>query len=228
MRPSDYELLKKTPLYAAVGDEIAQRLVRGAFVQGLPKGAVLFNQGDEPEFVHVVLSGRVALVAEAPESHPTVVEFFPPGEIFVAPAALLNLPYLISARVISDSRILMIPAETFRRAMASEHALAYAVAEQLARHWRVLVRQIKDLKLRSASERLGAYLVAQAPQRNGSATIKLSEERQLLAARLGMTPESLSRAFVQLKPFGVSARGRQIQIANLDQLRVHCKFEDAR
>jgi CRP/FNR family transcriptional regulator, transcriptional activator FtrB len=228
MRPSDYDLLKKTALYASIGEDGAQRLVRGAFVQGLPKGAVLFNQGDEAEFVHIVLSGRVALVADAPDAHPTVIEFLPPGEIFVAPAAMLKLPYLMSARVIADSRILMIPAETFRRAVASELALACAVAEALAKHWRVLIRQIKDLKLRSASERLAAYLLTQAPQRNGSVMVKLSEERQLLAARLGMTPESLSRAFVQLKPLGVSAIGRQIHIANLDQLRVHCRFEDVR
>lgn len=228
MRQSDFELLKKTPFYAAAGEEGTQQLLGGAFVQGVAKGTMLFNQGDEPEFVHVILSGRVALVAEAPSAPPTVIEFLPPGEIFVAPAVMLNLPYLMSARVIADARILMIPAETFRRALATEHALARAVAEALAKHWRVLIRQIKDLKLRSAAERLGAYLLALAPQRNGSTTVKLSVERQLLAARLGMTPESLSRAFVQLKPFGVSANGRQIYITNLDQLRTFCKYDDLR
>lgn len=226
MRQSDLELLKKTPLYAALGGERTQQLLSGAFVQGVARGSFLFNQGDEPEFVHLILSGRVALVAEAPSVPPTVIEFLPPGEIFVAPAVMLKLPYLVSARVIADSRILMVPAETFRRAVTAEHSLAGAVAEALSRHWRVLIRQIKDLKLRSASERLGAYLLALAPQRNGSATVKLSEERQLLAARLGMTPESLSRAFVQLKACSVNANGRQIHIANLDQLRTYCKYDD--
>jgi CRP/FNR family transcriptional activator FtrB len=228
MRPSDYELLKATPLYAALGDAIVAHLVRGAFVQGLPKGAVLFNQGDEAEFVHVVLAGRVALTAEDRVGEPTVVEFFPAGEIFVAPAALLDLPYLVSARVIEDSRILMIPAESFRRALAAEHALALELAKTLARHWRLLVRQIKELKLKSASQRLGSYLLTLAPQRGAAASIRLAEERQLLAARLGMTPESLSRAFVQLRPLGVTTRGRQVQIGNLAQLREHCRYDDLR
>lgn len=225
MRPSDYELLKKTPLYAEVGDAVMQRLTRAAFVQGLPKGAVLFTQADPAEFIHVVLSGRVALLADASEAHTTVIEFFSQGEVFVAAAAVLNLPYLISAKVIEDSRILMIPSETFRRALAAEHTLALAMVNTLARHWRVLVRQIKDLKLRSASQRLGAYLLALAPRDKASAAIRLPEERRLLAARLGMTPESLSRAFVQLKSVGVHSRGKSIHVGDLAALQSYCRFD---
>jgi CRP/FNR family transcriptional activator FtrB len=226
MRPADYELLKKTVLHDEIGPIVMDRLTRAAFVQGLPKGAVLFNQGDMPEFVHIVLSGRVALTSENPGLGPTVIEFFPAGEIFVAPAAMLDAPYLIGARVIEDSRILMIPAEIFRRALATEHAFALAMARALARHWRLLVRQIKELKLKSASQRLGSYLIALAPHRAGAATVRLLEERQLLAARLGMTPESLSRAFAQLAALGVQSRGKQIHIADLSRLRAHCLFED--
>ena len=47
-----------------------------------------------------------------------------------------------------------------------------------------------------------------------------------LASRLGMTPESLSRAFAQLKDAGVSGRGRHIAIADVSRLRDHCRFED--
>lgn len=187
----------------------------------------MFSQGDMPEFVHVLLSGEVALVAEDAKFGPTVVEFFPAGEIFVAPAALLDLPYLVSAKAITESRILMIPAAALRRLVTVEAALAEALARALARHWRLLVQQIKELKLKSASERLGSYLLTKALGQEGATSLRLTEERKMIAARLGMTPESLSRAFVQLKDVGITARGKNIAIADISKLRDHCRFEDS-
>ena len=226
MRPLDYELLKQTPLYAAVGKESIDRVVRDAIVQSAPKGAVLFEEGDEAQFVHIILAGQVGLVAGGSGRAAKLIEFFNAGEIFVAPAAILNLRLLVSARVTHDARIVMIPAEKFRHAVAHDHALAVAMVAVLAKHWRLLIRQIKDLKLRSTAERLAAYLLTLIPEAGGPATLKLAEERKLLAGRLGMTPETLSRAFVQLRKLGVSSRGRQVQIASVRQLRDFCGFDD--
>lgn len=226
MRPSDHQLLKNTPLYAELGPGVADRVFRKAVVQTVPKGATVFGQGDMPEFVHMLLSGAVALVAEDEKLGPTVIEFFPAGEIFVAPAGLLELPYLVSAKAIEESRVLMLPADELRHLVTTETALAVALTRALARHWRLLVRQIKELKLKSASQRLGSYLIGKAPSREGSTSFRLAEERKMIAARLGMTPESLSRAFAQLKHAGVSGRGRTIEIADVSKLRDHCRFED--
>ena len=106
------------------------------------------------------------------------------------------------------------------------HCTIVAMVAVLAKHWRLLIRQIKDLKLRSTAERLAAYLLTLIPATSGPATLKLAEERKLLAGRLGMTPETLSRAFVQLRKLGVSSRGRQVQIASVRQLRDFCGFDD--
>jgi CRP/FNR family transcriptional regulator, transcriptional activator FtrB len=226
MRPSDQQLLRNTPIYGELGPSVAERVFRHAIVQSMPKGTTVFGQGDVPEFVHMLLSGAVALVAEDEKLGPTIIEFFPAGEIFVAPAGLLELPYLVSAKAIEESRVLMLSTAELRRLVAAESALAIALTRALARHWRLLVRQIKELKLKSASQRLGSYLIAKAPAREGAASFRLSEERKMIAARLGMTPESLSRAFAQLKTAGVSGRGRTIEIADLSRLRDHCRFEE--
>jgi CRP-like cAMP-binding protein len=142
MRPSDQQLLKNTPLYRELGASVGERVFRRAVVQTVPKGAIVFCQGDMPEFVHMLLSGQVALVAEDEKLGPAVIEFFPAGEIFVAPATLLELPYLVSAKAIEESRILMLPADELRRLVATETVLAAALARALARHWRLLVKQI--------------------------------------------------------------------------------------
>ena len=52
-------------------------------------------------------------------------------------------------------------------------------------------------------QRLESTLVALAPVTRGSCTISLPYEKLLIAGRLGMKPESLSRAFQRLQSVGV-------------------------
>jgi CRP-like cAMP-binding protein len=55
-----------------------------------------------------------------------------------------------------------------------------------------------------------------------SSEVRLPSERQLVAARLGMTPESLSRAFARLRSLGVIGRGQSVVIKDPKRLRAFC------
>jgi CRP/FNR family transcriptional activator FtrB len=193
--------------------------LKPCFVQTLPRGAVLCRQGERPAFLHIVLSGAVGLFGEG-QREEMLVEFFGPGDSFILAAALLDAPYLLTARLIDESRILLWPAPAFREQVRADGALALGAAMQSANYWRTLIEQIKDLKLLSAMERLSAMLLALAPpERSGSATVTLPGGRRLIAGRLGITPQSLSRAFAALRPLGVSGDGREVVIAELERLR---------
>jgi CRP/FNR family transcriptional activator FtrB len=220
MKPTDRETLARTPIFGDVPREICERLSIGAFVQTLPKGTLLFEQGQDAEFLHVLLDGRCGLIGRRADGGECIVEIMHAGDAFILPAILLELPYLMDARVLESSRIAMIPAETLRRALDKEPALMRAAALQLARYWRVLVRQIKDLKLRSTSERVGAHLSALCADRaDGPAVLQIADEYRSIASRLGMTPETWSRSLRQLDALGVRADGRRIEISDVGRLR---------
>ncbi len=189
----------------------------------LGAGSVLFEQGDEPQYVHFILRGSVALVGRSDEQE-AVIEFFGGSEVLLTPAVILKRPYLVSARTVAESRIVQIPAERFRQIAGRDHALTTALTLELARHWRMLVVQMKDLKLRSAAQRLASYLLSRCE--NPGRPIMLNEERRILATRLGMTPESLSRAFRALAEVGVTSRGRTISIGDFERLRQFCRYDD--
>jgi CRP/FNR family transcriptional activator FtrB len=226
MRHSDLDALSKVPLFAVVPESTLRRVVSGGLVQRLAPGTVLFEEGSVPDFLHVVLEGRVALVGGRADEREAVIEIFAAGEVLIAPAVILDLPYLMSARVTETARVAMLHAGAFRRAMAEDIALSNAMAGTLARHWRILVAQLKELKLRSAAERIGSYLLGQLGDGAGPQTIRLSEDRRTMASRLGMSPESLSRALAQLRGVGVGGRGRTITIADPARLRSMCGNED--
>src|SRR4029079_8600045 len=138
-------------------------------------------------------------------------------------AVMLDAPYLLTARLLDEGRVLLWPAAAFRAHVRASSALAYGASLVLSGYWRTLVSQIKDLKLLSAIERLSAFLLALSPRQAGRVTgtlpgcsasqaclvaLTLPGGRRLIAARLAVTPQSLSRAFAALRPLGVSGGGR--------------------
>jgi len=221
LREEDRALLRQSILFRDLPADGLARVCENAFMQTLPKGALLFEQGTMPEVLHVILSGRVALMGELPEEAAAVVEFFNAGDALIVPAVVLDLEYLLSAQVVAEARILMIQVALFRHCLNTDIALAAAATRLLSVHWRRLIEQIKHLKLLSATRRLAAYLLGNAPMESGSARFRFTEERRLLATRLGMTPESLSRAFARLREQGVATEGAWIEIRDAARLRAY-------
>lgn len=218
MRPADIRLLQETEIYQRLGADTAERLTRHCLVRDYPKNAVVTQQDDAAEYVHVVLRGRVALTAECLDGSNTIVTSFGDGELFVTAAAVLQLPHLVSARATAASRILLIPASRFRAALQSEPALALFMVDRLAQHWRQLVGHLRELKLLTAIERLANYLIVQSRVSHGPASFRLSEDRRTVAAQLGMRHECLSRLLRQLRSHGVQVRGSHVEIKDVARL----------
>ncbi len=206
-RSGNMELLQRSPFFSAAGAESMAELVRLSFTQLLPRGAVVFEQGDPADFLHLLLSGSIGLQAAAETGGRTIVEILRAGEVFLAPAVLLRLPYLASAIALTEVRVLMIPAEPYRERARHDLALAGATIELLSRHWRLLVDQVVDLKLRCAEDRVARFLAHRIPEESGAGTAALPEPRTAIAARLGMTPETLSRTLATLEDKGRLRRG---------------------
>jgi CRP/FNR family transcriptional regulator, transcriptional activator FtrB len=224
--PEDRHFAASTSLLKRLNGRSSDQLLRHASVRSYSKGEFVFRTGDSPEFVHIVLKGCVALTGQTDEGRNTVIEFLEPGECFVVAAVALDRPYLLSARAATEARLLQIPADRIRALIQSNHDFSVTMVEILSHHWRMLVGQIADLKLKSSAQRLGAYLLTLA---NGSSSseVRLPSERQLVAARLGMTPESLSRAFARLRPLGVLGKGQTVTIRDARRLRSFCDGRDS-
>ena len=113
----------------------------------------------------------------------------------------------------------MIPADVFRTAMEQDAAIARATIELLARHWRLVVDQIVDLKLRSADRRIARFLARRIPEEAGAGSAELPEPRSAIAARLGMTPETLSRTLNAMEAEGiVRLSGKRIDVSDREKL----------
>ena len=140
------------------------------------------------------------------------MELIRPVGAFILAAVLSDQIYLQSARTLTRARILMIPAERVRRWMAQDAAFMRAIVAELARGYRQAIKALKSQKLRTGAERLANWLITHAAEQGTPGQVTLDIEKRVLAARLGMTPENLSRALASLSHYGVRTRGTLIEM----------------
>ena len=124
-----------------------------------------------------------------------------------------------SARSLSPSRVLLIPAAAVRQYFSIDAGFARALAQELAYAYRGIVKELKNQKLRSSLERLANWLLAQDAQTRANGRFTLPFEKRILASRLGMAPEVLSRSFASLGPYQVVVRGSTVEIHDAAALR---------
>lgn len=222
MRPRDLEIIRTLPCFEGFDEEQLSVATAGALLQRFPRETILFEQGERPDFLHVLVEGSVMLYGGTTDGRETVIEIVTPVDTFILAAALTDTPYLMSAKVLEPSNILMLPARNLREQIAKQPKLALAMMASLASQFRRMVRQIKDLKLRTSTQRLAAFLLHLAEPPVDGARVELPVNKQVLASRLGMTPENLSRAFAGLADLDIQIKGRTVVIGSIERLRNYC------
>lgn len=222
MRPEDISAVRVLDVFQRCSDETFEELVRPAFLQRFPARVELIREGDPADFLYVVIEGTVEMFAGHSGRETTLAVIRPLG-LFVLAAVVTDSPCLQSARTLERSRILMIPASAVRGATEADPAFAAAMVTELAAGYRDLVRHLKDQKLRPGVERLANWLLHANDDQGRNGRVEIAIEKRVLAARLGMTPENLSRAFRTLKPYGVCVDGAVVTIADCDDLATLAK-----
>jgi CRP/FNR family transcriptional regulator, transcriptional activator FtrB len=195
-------------------------LAAQAVLHRVPAGSLLFEQAERPTFAQFLLAGSIELLGVRDRVE-TLIELVRPIDLIIPAAVIGGQPYLMRARVYEEAHLLLVPAQTFREAVSSDHALCCAVLGCITAQFRRQVRIQKNLKLRSAEERVGCYLVSLLGSSDAEITVRLPIEKRLIASQLGMTRETLSRALSSMTRFGMNIRGDVMHVENAEIARTH-------
>jgi CRP/FNR family transcriptional activator FtrB len=222
MRPDEIQEMRRLPLFDGVDAGHTDELLRASFLQRFPSCVELAREGDPADFLHVVVDGQVE-VFSAHRDRETTVAVLGPGQSFIVAAVVLDRVYLKSARSLATARVLLIPAAAVRRVFAADAAFARALAQELAFAYRGIVKELKNQKLRTGLERLANWLLAHNDEMGSNGHFTLPFEKKVLASRIGVAPEVLSRSFASLVPYRVSVRGSRVELGDIESLRTLAK-----
>ena len=217
MRDADAEMVHALPLFRGMQQAHFETLIRAGYLQRFPQRVVLIQEGQRPDFLHVLVEGAIEFFSASRGRETTLSILTPPGA-FILAAVVLDQLHLKSARTMESSMVVLIPAVAVRDVFNEDPTFARALVAELALRHRGLVKDLKNQRLRSALERLANWILAHNEKMGRPGTFKLPIEKKALANLLGMRPENLSRSFGELSNLGVRVNGADITIVDIDAL----------
>jgi CRP-like cAMP-binding protein len=230
MRPglgtAEFDILRSSAMFAGLSPAMAQEVLAGAKIEVHEAETTLFHQGDPSQAFFMVLSGWVKLGRVLPNGVESVIGVFTRGQSFGEAIAIAGADYPVTATTVTGVRLIRVPVASLKRVIAGNPDVALAMVASTAQHLHLLVQQIEQLKARKGPERVVEFLLSLTDVDTGAAAIDLPFDKTLIAGRLGMQPESLSRAFSRLRGFGVKVNGARVEIADVARLRVNLLDDD--
>jgi CRP/FNR family transcriptional activator FtrB len=218
---SPIEALGGTAWLRHVPGATIERLARQAVLHRMPAGSTLFEQSEAPNFAHLLVAGTVELVGVA-GSVEALIETAHPVDLLLPAAVLNRQPFLARASVLEEAQLVLIHADTFRDAVASDHALCLAVLACQAAQFRRQMKLAKNLKLRPAEDRVGCYLLRLVQDSPAGTPVQLPLEKRRIAGQLGMTRETFSRALAAMSRHGLRVHGDTVTVT--DPAALHARF----
>jgi CRP-like cAMP-binding protein len=215
----DVAVVRGLPLFQGLGDPVLAHLLGGGLVRRYERRTLLFVQDEEASRFFVVLDGSVRLFRATPDGQDSTIALLGPGESLAEAAIFDSGRYPVSACVAEPARLLVVPAAGFLARLRQNPDLALNLLAAMSRHLRRLVAKIEQLSSHTALERVARFLLRLCPADQDWVEIELPQDKGLIAARLNMQPETLSRALARLRAHGVTTVGSRVVIADVARLQ---------
>lgn len=215
----DLQIITRIAVFRGLKPETVEHIIAPATAVTLKAHSTLFRQGDPATAFFIVIDGWVKLYRTNLSGDETVIHILTKGDSFAEAVAFTGARYPATAEAVTDARLVRIPADHIVACIRESPDIALAMIASTSQHLRHLVRQVEQLKAQSSVQRVAEFLASLAPVENGPCVIALPYDKVLIAARLGIKPESLSRAFAKLRSVGVAVHSAHVAVSDVAKLR---------
>ena len=185
------------------------------------RGVAFARQGEPLPGIFALAYGAVKLVLSSADKEERVVRLVAPGQTFGEETSLLAQPCRYDAIALVDSKLVVIPSAAIYGLMDHDLRFTRGMLVTLAERALELLAEVKSATLLRGAQRLASYLVSLAAPGNGedACMVKLPVSKTVVAARLGIKKETLSRLLRELAEQGLIAVSRR-EISILDRGRL--------
>lgn len=161
-------------------------LARQATSRQVASGAIIARRGECLPGLMVVRYGLAKLSFHCgPER---VLRLVGPGETFGEAALFLGQPLPVDVTALADTGLLVVPAAPLLALFDGDPRFARALLSSVCRRLQSVVADFESASAHDARSRLAGYLASL-----GEGTAHLPAPKRVIAARLGMSKETLSR-----------------------------------
>lgn len=216
--------LTNIPLFALLDQAAKDHLRQSVRVSNVKKNTIIFERGDAATGFYYVQAGTVKLAVISADGHEKVIEIIQAGMTFGEAVMFINAPFPVFAQTLKPCRLLFIRRESVLHVMRQNPEFSLQMMAGLSRRMHSLVQELEAHCLQNASQRVIGYLLqAIEGQDEIYPVYMLPAAKNIIASRLNLTPETLSRVLRRLQDLEIiRVQGKRIDILDLARL---CKLD---
>lgn len=180
-------------------------------------GDVVARRGERLPGIFAVGYGTIKLGLRGPGDEERVLRLVTGGQTFGEAAALLGQPARYDGLALCETKLVVVPTAQVVALIEREPRFAHSVIKLMGERNLELIEEVESATMRCGAQRLASYLRSLAQSSNIAApcTVRLPVSKSVVAARLGVKKETLSRLFRRFEAKGVISVSRR-EIAILD------------
>ena len=219
-RHSISEILSRQRLFRGLDVDELARMAKGSREYRIGKNETLFQKGDIPTGMHLVIAGQIKLYLPAANGAEMIVHMAGAGEAFGEEALLQHKPCPLAAQAIRDTLLVVIEKRVLIEAMHANCEFSNTMMTHMCERVCALVESMETCVQLSSAQRVVHYLTQHAPSEADSYHLELESNKQTIASQLNLAPETFSRVLNRLSKDGyIHVNGRNITLRNLNSLR---------
>lgn len=224
------ETLRRLAYFQAWSDASLVNLAAGAKIIPVAKSTALAQKNERLDSLYVVVSGLVRIFIPLPNNMERVLSLVGPGESLGEACLILDEACPFHAVAAKDSHLLAIDAMVFRRELSRDIALTQQALKLVSRRFLDTLRDTEICAQRSSVLRVASYLLLHRPTPEDlSFTFRLPARKQDVAAKLGLTQETLSRVLGFLDKQGlIQVKAGQIRVEDAPRLALITTMKDCK
>jgi CRP/FNR family transcriptional regulator, nitrogen fixation regulation protein len=160
------------------------------------RNAEIFGEGETADYAYRVISGAVRVIRFTSEGRRQILAFHLPGDLFGMEA---GRTHTLSAEAVGDAEIVLVRRTVIDKAAKQDIKAAHAVIGLLQQQLQSAQEHALVLGRKGAGERVAAFLLQLCERLAAVGEIDLPMSRADIADYLGLTIETVSRAFTQME-----------------------------
>jgi CRP-like cAMP-binding protein len=216
------ERLARTSFFADAHPTMIDRVAAAGVERQLSRGDVLFREGDPPDVLYFVVSGRIAIAMSSQIDHrESVVALMESGDLFGELGMLDDGPRSAMARALEPSVVLEVPFGPVRQMFDEDPRLLWNVTRLLAARLRVMDEVLADSVFLDVTGRTAKRLLELAGDLDD---FQLPVTQEELAGMVGASRERVNKAIANFIKLGwIEQRDRTYHIIHRDRLELRAR-----
>lgn len=183
------------------------------------KKQVIYSEGDTPQFLYQVNTGKVKVSQTHNDGKDYVTMVLGEGGFFGVTALLQNSPYKDSAIVLEEAELRKIMKDDFLTLIYKDRDISSSFIKLLSRDIEEREAQLLSLAYSTVRKRTAEALL-DLNQKNVDDSGEIAITREVLASIVGTATETVIRCLSDLKDEGlIEVRGRKIIVLSNDGLK---------